>query len=255
MSNVIACRIASYGKFEDRGWSHLPAIGIRHVEVPVPAPGELDVLRKRLADHGLTVTSLQGKCNVALPDVADSMRMQLYACSELGAKLCFLSVKGGDLERETVWERMRAIGDLAASEGVTIVMETHPDLMSNGQVGRATIEAISHPNVRVNFDTANIYYYNENVDTVEELKKVIEYVAAVHLKDTNGKYKTWHFPALGEGIVDFPEIFRLLNARGFTGPFTMELEGVEGVELDEAGQLKMVADSVDYLRKIGVFKG
>jgi sugar phosphate isomerase/epimerase len=108
--------------------------------------------------------------------------------------------------------------------------------------------------VRVNFDTANVYYYNRDVDAVTELKKLIEYVASVHLKETNGQYETWHFPALGKGVVDFPEIFRLLNARGFYGPFTMELEGIKGEEWDEAATIQCVADSVAYLRRIGAMK-
>lgn len=252
MANLIACRLASYGKFQDRGWSHLGQIGIRHVEIPAPLPDEIDAVKKRLSDHGLIASSLQGRCKIDRPDVADDMRTQLYACSELGTRLLFLSVKAGEVPHKDVWQRMREIGDLAAAEHVTIVMETHPDLVSNGDVGRATMRAIHHPNVRINFDTANVYYYNENITAVGELNKLIDYVAAVHLKDTNGGYKTWHFPALGAGIVDFPEIFRTLGARGFAGPYTMELEGVEGIELDEAGQLAMVADSVAYLKKIGV---
>ncbi len=251
MVNLIACRIASYGKFQHRAWSHLPSIGIRHVEMPVPPPTEIDEARKRLADHGLQASSLQGTCQIAKPDVADDLRTQLYTCSELGAKILFLSVKRGDTPAGEVWERMRAIGDVAATEGVTVVMETHPDLVTNAEVGRATIEAIHHPNIRINFDTANLYYYNRNIDAVQELQKVIEYVSAVHLKDTNGEFETWHFPALGEGVVNFPEVFRLLNARGFNGPFTMELEGIKGVEWDEAAQVKCVADSVAYLRRIG----
>ncbi|MBI4582040.1 MAG: sugar phosphate isomerase/epimerase [Planctomycetes bacterium] len=251
MANLIACRIASYGKFQDRGWSHLPTVGIRHVEIPVPGPDEIGDVGKRLADHGLLASSFQGNCQITNPGLLDDMRTQLRACTELGVRILFLSVKGGDTPRPEVWARMREVGDLAAAAGVTVVMETHPDLISNGDVGRQTIEAINHPSVRINYDTANVYYYNQNVDAVGELKKLIEYVVAVHLKETNGGYQTWHFPALGQGVVDFPEVFRLLNARGFTGPFTMELEGIKGIEWDEAGQVQCVEDSVAYLRRIG----
>jgi len=250
MSNLIACRVASYGKFQAKAFSHLPTVGIRHVEVPVPAPDEIEPLRRQLSDHGLQASSLQGRCQISRPDVVEDLRTQVYACSELGARILFLSVKKADTPEGDVWERMRAIGDLAAAEGVTVVMETHPDLVSNGDVGRATMQAIRHPAVRINFDTANVYYYNENVDAVAELDKLIDYVAAVHLKETNGGYRTWHFPALGQGIVNFPEIFKQLSARGFTGPYTLEIEGIEGVEWDEAAQLKSIEDSVDYLHRI-----
>jgi len=132
------------------------------------------------------------------------------------------------------------------------VIETHPNLVTNGTVGRETMERVNHPNVRINWDTANVYYYNDGVDGIAEMKKLIEFIGAVHLKDTNGRPKTWHFPALGEGIVDFKEIFRLLNARGFNGPFTMEIEGVEGESLDRAATEDRVARSVDHLRRLGI---
>lgn len=251
MDNLIACRIASYGKFQERAWSHLPTIGINHVEMPAPDPGEIGEARKKLAQHGLQASSLQGKCQIAKPDVADDVRTQIYACSELGAKILFLSVKKAETPDNDVWDRLREIGDLARSEGVTIVMETHPDLITNGDVGRATMQAINHPSVRVNYDTANVYYYNEGIDCIAEMNKLIDYIGAVHLKDTNGGFKTWHFPALGQGIVDFPEMFRILGGRGFRGPYTMEIEGIEGIEWDEAAQLKAIEDSVAYLRRIG----
>ena len=93
--------------------------------------------------------------------------------------------------------------------------------------------------------------YNENMTAVGELAKVIDYVASIHLKDTSGIYQEWNFPVLGTGVVDFPEIFRMLDGRGFAGPFTMELEGTKGVKFDEAGQLRYIADSAAYLRRIG----
>lgn len=255
MSFVIACRIASYGEYQERAWSHLPELGIRNVELPVPAVGELEAVRKRLADHGLSATSLQARFDVAGADAVDVMKPQLEACAALGAKICFSSVKAGDLDREMVWQRLRQIGDVAGGLGVTLALETHPDLMTNGDVARESITAINHAHVKVNFDTANIYFYNQGCTAVGELEKIIDHVAALHLKDTAGGYQDWNFPALGTGVVDFPKVFEMLRKAGFNGPCTMELEGTRGVELTEAQQLQYVADSVAYLKKIGVLGG
>jgi sugar phosphate isomerase/epimerase len=252
MPNIIACRVASYGKFQDRAWSHLPEIGVTNVEVPVPEPGQQDELRKRLADHGLTATSFQAKCDITQDDAVDVMQPQIAACAAFAVRICFVSIKAGDTDRSIVWDRLRAIGDVARDLGVVVVMETHPDLITNGQVAAETMAAINHPNVKVNYDTANVHFYNENVSSTDELAKIIDHVAAVHLKDTNGQYKTWHFPVLGAGVVDFPQIFKMLADKGFKGPCTMELEGIEGVEMNEVERLKYIADSVDYLRRIGV---
>ena len=32
----LACRLASYGKYQDAAWSHLPSIGVHHVFLSVP---------------------------------------------------------------------------------------------------------------------------------------------------------------------------------------------------------------------------
>jgi sugar phosphate isomerase/epimerase len=252
MAHLIACRIYSYGKFVDKAWTHLPSIGIRHVEINIPEPDEVATLKVKLADHGLTASTLAGRFDVQQPSCVDDFKWQLGACNALGTQFCFLSVKADALDRDIAYQRLGALGEAAAQADVTIVMETHPDLITNGDIARQTMRGVNHPNVRVNFDTANVYYYNHNVDAVGELAKVIDDTAAIHLKDTNGGYKTNHFPALGQGVVDFPTVFELLNHHGFNGPCTMELEGMAGVEFDEAGRLQYVADSVQYLRDIGV---
>ena len=59
-------------------------------------------------------------------------------------------------------------------------------------------------------------------------------------------------PTLGEGVVDFKAVFQTLNDAGFYGPFTMELEGIEGENLDEAGAQARVAGSLQHLKDIGV---
>ena len=116
-----------------------------------------------------------------------------------------------------------------------------------------TMNNINHPCVGINFDTANVHYHtNRKIDTVDEIQKILDYIRAVHLKDTMGGYHAWNFPALGEGIVNFKAVFELLNSRGFEGPFTMELEGIEGENIDRVGILKRVEDSFQYLKNLGV---
>ncbi len=251
MANVIACRILSYGKYQHRAWAHLPQTGIRHVEMPIPPAEQKAEVKKRLSDNGLRVTTLQSVCDVTLANAVEVMRPQLEACVEFGASYCFLSAKAKDADRSIIYNRLRQIGDAAQSVGVTVVVETHPDLVTNGDVALQTMQAVDHPGIRINFDTANVYFYNRGVTAVGELAKVIDYVASVHLKESTGKFEEWVFPVLGTGVVNFPEVFRLLSGRGFSGPFTMELEGTKGVDFDEAGQLRYIADSAAYLRGIG----
>ena len=252
MDNLLSCNLGSYRSFRDHALEHLASIGVRHVEVRAPNRDDVAELLDQLGAHGLSATTVMAPCPLDREDLAEQLGAACESAAALGAKVVFVSAKAGDVPLETAYARLRAAGDAAAAHGVKLALETHPDLCDNGDKMVATMDAIDHPNVGVNFDTANIYYYNEGIDGLDELNKAIDKIVAVHLKDTSGGYKTWYFPTLGEGIVDFAGAFAALNAKGFRGPFTMELEGIEGESLNEAETQARVADSVAYLRGAGL---
>lgn len=166
----------------------------------------------------------------------------------------FLSPRHAGADKETTYARLRRAGELAARRGVTIALETHPDLGTNAEVHLETMKRVNHPNVRVNFDTGNITYYNPGADVVAELTKIADYVATVELKDHGGKAGDWDFPALGRGKIDFPGVLAVLKAHRFSGPITIEVEGIRGTPWDEAQTKQAIADSAAYLRKLAPFQ-
>ncbi|MBJ7248789.1 MAG: sugar phosphate isomerase/epimerase, partial [Thermoleophilia bacterium] len=46
----------------------------------------------------------------------------------------------------------------------------------------------------------------------------------VHLKDKRGGPGVWDFPGPGDGHVDFAAILGVLEAGGYTGPVSVEIE-------------------------------
>jgi L-ribulose-5-phosphate 3-epimerase len=252
--NVLACRLANYQEYEAAAWTNLPSIGIRHVFMSAPPPDQIEATRKRLAEHGLTAVVLRGDADLSLPSGLDRLAEQLATCEKMGVKFLFLSVKRHDVDKPVIYERLRHGGDIARKHGVTIALETHPDLGTNGDVQRETMRQVNHPNVRVNFDTGNIHYYNRDTDAPTELRKIIDYVATVEVKDHNGEFESWYFPALGRGIVNFPAVLQILREHGYTGPVTIEIEGVKGVRRNQQEIEKDIADSAGYLRSLANFK-
>lgn len=248
MKNILSCRPGSYGKYQNIAYEHLAEIGMKYVEYGMPKMEDVPKVLDELGKYGLSAASVSGACDVSNEKVAEEFETQAKIAAEMGAMMVFVSVQAGELERQIVYQRLREIGDVAAKYDVIVGMETHPDLITNGDVALKTMKGVDHPNIRVNFDTANIYYYNEDVDGIEEMKKVLDYIGGVHLKDTNGKPKTWYFPTLGEGIVDFAEVFRLLNERDFYGPFTIENEGIRGENLTLEQTKERMRKSVQHLR-------
>lgn len=248
--NVIACRYSSYGPFEARAYEHIAAAGLKHVEIMCPPVERIEATAAELRQYGLSASAMHGECDLQRPDLDKQIAAQLPAYDALGCKLFFVSVRRDELPAETAYERLRRAGGAAARHGVTIVIETHPDLGTNAAVALETMHGIDHPNVRINFDTANLYFYNHDIDAVEEIRKIAPYVAAVHLKDTDGGYRHWCFPALGAGIVDFAGVFGVLDGAGYAGPYTLEIEGLEGEVKTEELVCGRVRESVEYLRRL-----
>lgn len=248
--NLIAVNLGSYGKYRENALAHLQSLGIRHVEIPVPAPERATEVVRQLAGFGLSASTLLAPCD--LTKEAEAFAPYARTGREIGVPILFISAKAGDMPRAQAYARLRELAEVAGAQGVTLALETHPDLAENAARARETIEAVGHPRLGWNLDTANLYYYNQGINAVEECRQGRDLIRSVHLKDTNGGYRTWHFPALGDGIVDFGAIFGLLNERGFTGPFTFELEGIEGETLTEAETQARVARSLEHLRRIGV---
>jgi sugar phosphate isomerase/epimerase len=251
--NLIACRPGSYASFRQEAFEHLAKIGVQNVEIDVPPEKEWPDLKARLAKYKLNASSVSGGVDFSKPESVANFDLIARGAKAFGAPIIFLSVKSGGRPMPECYVGLRKLGDTARTNGATIALETHPDLVTNGDIAATTMKETSHPNVKLNYDSANLYYYNENIDGIAELKKFIPWLGAFHLKESDGKPKSWYFPGLheGHGIVNFPELFRLCNAAGFYGPFTMEIEGIEGEKLTREQAVARVANSVTYLKSIG----
>lgn len=228
-------------------------IGIRYLEISMPPEQTVAQVKEALEPHGLKVSTLQCHPTPLDDDVLfETVERCCAAAQELGAVGLFTSTKAGDTPLEEAYARLSKAGDIAAAHGLFIAMETHQDLCENGGKANETLSTVNHPAVGWNLDTANIYYYNENVDVVEEARKGARWVRSVHTKDTTGGYKSADFPCLGQGIVDYAAVVAVLEAAGFTGPLTMELEGTAASAPDADGLEANVRACADHLRGLGL---
>ncbi len=249
----LAVRFRSYGDYAEAAWTHLPEIGIKYVFLSVPKPDEVDATMQKLKAHGLTPVVMRGDADLTKETFAEEIGTQSAVCKKMGVKYIFLSAKRKETPKDVTYARLRAAGDAAKRHGVIVALETHPDLGTNGAVQIETMQAVNHPNIRVNFDTANVTYYNKDTSGLAEMTKSIGFVATVEFKDHSCEFETWDFPVVGQGKVDFPGIVKLLQDNNYAGPVTIEFEGTKGVELTEEETKKAIADSVAYVRTLGNF--
>lgn len=278
MKNIIACMTNSYGSYGPlAAIDHLRYAGLEYLELPIRTAGvpslfreeplvttdstldQLKLVDRLLLEGGLNVIS----CNVTSgnpldPEVVRLTERKIDLASHFGVAV--VVGNAGEAEPgeplDMLYKHLRQIGDYAGERGITYCFETHPGICQNADGMLQTIQELDHPNLKLNFDTGNILYYNENVDGTAALKKVHKHVGSLHLKDTPGRYHDWNFPALGTGGgVDFRRVLEIMQAGGFRGPYTIEIEGLEGeLGLSLQRYQQRVEDSVEHLKLCGYFQ-
>ena len=157
-----------------------------------------------------------------------------YEVSDFAAKLGVNSIAGhigfipedpADADYVDVRASVRRICDHAARHGQTFALETGQE---PADVLLRFIEDTGRPNLRINFDPANMILYGSG-DPIEALRLLGPLVVSVHCKD--GDWPPRELPGalgrerpLGEGLVGIERYVRTLAAIGFQGPINVERE-------------------------------
>lgn len=250
MSNFVSCRHSVYG-CDEQAFTLLPQVGIRHLEIGIPDGNDFGPVKAVVDRYGMVIATAATSLGLESEEKVQAFLPVIDAVARIGTKKIFVSVGGSDkVDRKELISRLRGVAEKSKEAGVVLCMETHPPFGTNGDEAKRTIEEVASAGLRFNFDTANIYYYNQGTDSVTELKKVASYVSSVHLKDTDGGYHSSNFPVLGQGVVEYPKVFEILGELGFEGPYTLELEGplTDKKSIDEIHQ--SVSGCMQYLKSI-----
>lgn len=131
-------------------------------------------------------------------------------------------------------------------------IEIHGDITSSGRKSIPVIEKIGRQNVRVNYDTANIEFYDGGTRAVDDLPATIPYLVHLHAKDHIGGAREWNFPAPGEGQIDWTAILSILEKGGYSGPISVEIEfkGEPWPDLNEVN--RAMKSAYQHLSSLGL---
>jgi L-ribulose-5-phosphate 3-epimerase len=129
----------------------------------------------------------------------------------------------GDAARSPFLETLAQVGDLAARDGITVAFETGQESAS---LLRATLDELKSPNLKVNFDPANMLLYDMD-DPLKVLDMLAPDIRSVHVKDANrpSVKGTWGEEVpLGRGQTNTREFVKALKRVGYRGPLCIERE-------------------------------
>jgi sugar phosphate isomerase/epimerase len=184
------------------------------------------------------------------------------ALSHIGQTSCREESEEAKAARRYIYAMLRDLGDYGKAKGVRIALEIHAGVTATADEALRTMAEVNRDNVGINFDTANILFYNESLDSAgaaRDLRRLARHVFHVHLKDIRrGKTRNEHvLPRLGTGEVDFRQVFDILHGVNFYGPFSFEVETFHGdtESNDIASYHEDLVASIEYVCGLGEFEG
>lgn len=204
---------------------------------------------------------------------------EVKAATAVGAKAFFLciipdaSVKRSESYARAV-ESYAPITAALAEAGASLAIEGYPggspnlpSLCCTPETCRAFIKDMGGKGVGLNYDPSHLIRLG--VDHIRFLNEFVPYVRHVHAKDTEllsdvvyeyGLYQpavfakshgygefVWRYTLPGHGCARWTEIFRILQANGFGGIVSVELED-ENFNGSEAGEKAGLLHSLNFLR-------
>ena len=139
-----------------------------------------------------------------------------------------------DVDKQTTMERiikgLLQLGDYAKGKNVTVLMETHGDVIWTKDIV-AIMEKAEHPNVGLVWDVTNMWAFTKEPPK-EVYQKLKKYIRHIHVKDAKVADGKLQYTLLGEG--DVP-IFEAIDAvkRDYKGFYSFEWEKLWHPQLPE----------------------
>ena len=128
-----------------------------------------------------------------------------------------------DPGRSAFLDTLAQAAGIAAEQGVTLAFETGQE---RAELLRRTLDDLKSPNLKVNFDPANMLLYDMG-DPIAAVRLLGPDIRSVHLKDARRPRTpgAWGEEVpLGTGEVDIPRFLDTLKSVGFRGPLSIERE-------------------------------
>jgi sugar phosphate isomerase/epimerase len=149
----------------------------------------------------------------------------------------------GDPGRRAFLDTLTKAAGIASEAGLTVAFETGQETAA---LLRTTLDELAMPNVKVNFDPANMLLYDMD-DPIRAIEALGPFIRSVHAKDARrprNKGEWGEEVPLGQGEVNMNEFVSALKRVGYTGPLCVEREVG-----DQAGRLRDVGHGIAVLRK------
>jgi sugar phosphate isomerase/epimerase len=161
------------------------------------------------------------------PERLERFKWGLHRTKDLGLSDIMLHAgfipEVGSPERKAFLDTLAQVADLAKRVGVTVAFETGQE---SSALLRQTLDDLRSPNLKVNFDPANMLLYDKD-DPLKAVELLAPDIRSVHVKDANRPTTpgAWGEEVpLGRGQTNTAAFVKALKRVGYRGPLCIERE-------------------------------
>ncbi|MDF2857696.1 MAG: sugar phosphate isomerase/epimerase [Neobacillus sp.] len=222
--------------------------------LPDMSQEQLNEIKALLQDFGMKCVGIGAHSNVMNEEGMANLLKSIDLAVEFDCE--FVITATGDahndtdvIEDEAVLARnLEPIIEKCEKLNKTLVIETHGNNYATGVSLKKLAQRLNN-RVKINYDTGNVIFHG-NTLPYEDLEASADYVEFIHLKDKAGANNEWNFPAIGDGNLDFSQLFETLKKANYKGPISVEIEFTAAgpANLEEVNN--SVVKSYNYLSTI-----
>lgn len=132
---------------------------------------------------------------------------------------------------DLIIEGLKALGDYAKNSNVTVLMETHGDVVYTTDLLKI-MQTVNHEKVALIWDIANMWTITKESPN-EVYNKLKPYIRHTHIKDATLDGSKINYVLIGKGEVPIFEAIDLLRKDGYKGYYSFEWEKLWHPELME----------------------
>ncbi len=211
---------------------------------------DFNALKKKIQSYSLSPMSISGHVDLVKSEGMEALMKRIDLARSIGAAV--VNTKTGDPssqeEIEGFYKHVEEAAEYAAHNKIFIGLETSGRYFNTAKKAAPILEKINSEYIKLNYDTANVIYY-EDVLPEDDIEYGVEYLVHIHLKDKRGGKGEYDFPALGKGTINFDRIFSILSKYNYSGPLSIEIE-FDGKHNETLATInKAVVESCAFLKQ------
>lgn len=165
----------------------------------------------QIKQEGLSVRSMASHMDMGLLDTAEVFQKRMEFAKILGAGIILTNTSHMGNERQ-FFKNMATLSDIARDLNLTIGLENPGDgqgyIMNNAADGVRVLEILDSEWIKLNYDFSNIHTLSKGRTTYDTgLGNALPHIGHLHLKNIRQQDDHWVVCSLGEGIINYKEIF------------------------------------------------